>query len=164
MPRPKSKPQLLAAMQTERAALEQALAPLTPEQLTRVSRTTRCSIKDVLAHIWEWEQMCLAWYREGLKGNTPALPAEGFNWAQLPALNKIIFDKHHERPLAEVQQGFNRSYRQMLKTVMALNDDDLFTVGRFAWTKKNTLGAYFISATSSHYMWARKEVRKCLKG
>jgi hypothetical protein len=38
----------------------------------------------------------------------------------------------------------------MLKTVTALSEADLFTPGRFARTRQNTLGAYFVSATSSH--------------
>jgi hypothetical protein len=151
-------------MQSEHKALEQALAALTPDQMTHVGPTTKRSIKDVLAHIWEWEQMCLRWYQAGVRGKTPAVPADGYNWAQLPALNQQIFDKYHDRPLSEVLKGYRRSYRQMLKTVTALSDADLFGAERFAWTKKNTLGAYFVSATSSHYNWARKEVRKCVKG
>ncbi len=164
MPRPTSKQQLLTAMQSEHEALDQALTTLTPEQMTAVSPTTKWSIKDVLAHIWEWEQMCLSWHKAGARGKTIAIPAEGFNWAQLPALNQQILEKHRDRPLAEVLKGFRQSYRQMLKTVTDLSDEDLFTPGRYAWTKKNTLGAYFVSAGSSHYNWARKEIRKCLKG
>ena len=164
MPRPTTKDQLLTAMQTEHERLEQALAGLTPEQLSATNPITRWAIKDVLAHIFEWEQMCLSWHTAGLKGLTPAVPGEGFKWSQLPALNKQIYEKHRDRPLAEILKDFRRSYQQMLKTVPVISEDDLFTPGRYAWTKTSTLGAYFISATSSHYDWARKEVRKCLKG
>jgi hypothetical protein len=52
----------------------------------------------------------------------------------------------------------------MLKAVEALSEEELFTPRLYPWTNKNALAAYFISATSSHYAWARKEVRKCLKG
>jgi uncharacterized protein (TIGR03083 family) len=150
-------------MQREHEALEQALAGLTSAQLTQVSRATGWSIRDVVAHLWEWEQMCLGWYKAGLRGQAPAVPAEGFNWAQLPALNQQIFEKHHARPVADVLKAFRQSYRQMLKTVTALSEAGLFTPGRYAWTRKNTPDAYFVSATSSHYHWARKEIRKCLK-
>lgn len=164
MPRPKTKDQLLTAMRAEHDGLEQALTALTPEQLTTTSPITQWAIKDVLAHIFEWEQMCLSWYRTGLKGITPAIPGEGFKWSQLPALNRQIYEKHRDRPLDEVLKDFRGSYRQMMKTVPEISEHDLFTPGRYAWTKTTTLGAYFISATSSHYAWARKEIRKCLKG
>jgi hypothetical protein len=52
----------------------------------------------------------------------------------------------------------------MLKAMQGIDEEDLFTPGRFAWTSKNAAAAYFIGATSSHYGWARKEVRKYLKG
>ena len=164
MPRPTNKAQLLSAMQQEHAALDQALESLTPDQLTRVSETTQWSIKDVLAHLLEWEQMCLGWYKAGLRGQVPPLPAAGYNWAQIPALNRAIFDRYHDRPLAEALKQYRASYRQILKTVQGIAEEDLFTPGRYAWTGKNAAAAYFIGATSSHYGWARKEVRKCLKG
>lgn len=163
MPRPTNKAQLLSAMQQEHEALDKALAALSPDQLTYVSKTTQWSIKDVLAHLLAWEQMCLGWYKAGLRGETPPLPAKGYNWAQIPALNRAIYERYHDCVLAEVLKQYRTSYRQMLKTVQGLTEEDLFTPKRYAWTGKNALAAYFIGATSSHYLWARKEVRKCLK-
>ncbi len=150
-------------MQHEHEALEKSLESLTPDQLTRVSQTTRWSIKDVLAHLMAWEQMCLSWYKAGLRGVVSPLPAEGYNWAQIPMLNRAIYEKYRDRPLAEVLKQYRASYRQLLKTVQGINEADLFTPGHYAWTGKNAAAAYFIGATSSHYAWARKEVRRCLK-
>jgi hypothetical protein len=120
-------------------------------------------VKDVLAHLSEWEQMVLGWYKAGRRGQVPHTPAEGFSWGQLPALNQQIYEKHRDRPLDDVLKQFRASYRQMLKAVQGLSEEDLFTPGRYAWAKKNTLGAYITSCTSSHYRWARTEMRKGLK-
>jgi hypothetical protein len=163
MPRPSNKEDLLSAMQTEHEALEKALEALTEEQITTVRRATKWSIKDVLAHLSAWEQMVIGWYETGRKGRTPVVPSEKFNWAQLPALNKEIYEKHRTRPLKAVLRGFHDSFAQVRKTIQGISEADLFTPGRYAWTKTTTLGSYFVSCTSSHYNWARKEVRKCLK-
>jgi hypothetical protein len=163
MSRPTNKPDLLAAMQKEHAALEKLLAPLSPEQLCRHSELTGYAIKDVLAHLFAWEQMVLGWYAAGLRGDKPALPAEGYNWAQLPALNRRIYEIYRDLPLDEILRQFRLSYQQTLETVQSIAEADLFTAGRYAWTGKNTLGAYFVSCSSSHYDWAKKEVKKCLK-
>jgi hypothetical protein len=163
MPRPTNKAQLLSAVQQEHEALAKYLETLTPDQLTHVSKITSCSIKDVLAHLLAWEQMCLGWYKAGRRGIVPPLPAEGYNWAQISALNRAIFERYHDRPLAEVLRQYRTSYRQMLKTLQGIDEEDLFTPSRFEWTNKNAAAAYFIGATSSHYVWARKEARKCLK-
>jgi len=164
MPRPTNKAQLLSIMQQEHVALDMSLGALTLDQVTHISQTTQRSIKDVLAHLCAWEQMCLGWYKAGLRGHVPPLPAVGYNWAQLPALNHAIYERYHNHPLAEVLKQYRASYRQMLKTVQGIDEEALFTPGRYAWTGRNAAAAYFIGATSSHYVWARKEVRKCLKG
>ncbi|MBN1439472.1 MAG: ClbS/DfsB family four-helix bundle protein [Anaerolineales bacterium] len=163
MPRPSTKKDLLKAMQEEHQALENAFEGLSERQLTAVHRTTKCSIKDIMAHLTEWEQMVLRWYETGRSGGTPAVPSEKFKWSQLPALNKEIFERHHARPWKEVLKKFRASYAETRKTIEGIRDADLFTVGRFSWTKSTTLGSYFVSCTSSHYAWARKEIRKCLK-
>jgi hypothetical protein len=84
-------------------------------------------------------------------------------WNQTPALNQHIYEKHRQRPLEDILAEFQSSHAEILGVIEGLSNEDLFTAGRFAWTQKNTLGAYFVSATSSHYLWARKEIRKGLK-
>jgi hypothetical protein len=163
MSRPTSKKQLLSAMQAEHDALEKSLAALTEEQISTVNRTTNWSIKDVIAHLTEWELMVMGWYEAGRKGETPAVPSEKYNWAQLPALNKQIFDKHHNRAVKVVVRSYHASFIKILDLVNGISEAELFTRGRYAWTNKNALAAYFIGCTSSHYLWARKEVRECLK-
>ena len=163
MPRPTSKKQLVAAMQTEHDALDKTLAELSEQQITSVNRATKWSIKDLLAHLTEWEQMVMGWHDAGRKGKSLAVPAEGFNWAQLPALNKQIFDKHHNRSVKDVLRSYRASFTKIKKLVSGISEAELFTRGRYAWTNKNALAAYFIGCTSSHYTWARKEVQKCLK-
>ncbi len=163
MPRATNKKQLLEDMEKERADLEDLLATLSPEQMTQPGVLGEWSVKDVLAHLIEWEQMVLGWYASGIKGKTPAVPAEGFKWSELPALNQQIYEKHCNQPLADILKQFAASYRKTHKLVEGLSDKDLFTRGHYAWTGKNALAAYIIGCTSSHYRWARTEIRKGLK-
>jgi hypothetical protein len=75
----------------------------------------------------------------------------------------MIFEKHRGRPLTEILDQFNLCHQETLEVIQGLSNEELFTPGRYAWTQKNTLGTYFVSATSSHYLWARNEIRKGLK-
>ncbi len=43
------------------------------------------------------------------------------------------------------------------------SNEELFTKQYFSWTGTSSLGAYFISATSSHYDWAMKKLKKQIK-
>ena len=109
MPRPTTKHQLLEAIELERSALEEFLAGLSPEQMTQPGLVGEWSAKDVLAHLIEWEQMVLNWYSAGVKGNVPVTPSEEYNWGQTPQLNQKIYEKHRDRPLADIQKDFKSS-------------------------------------------------------
>lgn len=163
MPRPGSKAELLNAIDRERSALNTLLATLTPEQMAMPGVVGEWSVKDVLAHLVEWEQMVLGWYGAGLRGETPQLPAPGYNWSQTPQLNQLIYEKHRDRPLDEVLAQYQSSHAEIMAVIRQLPDDELFGMQKYAWTSNNTLGAYFVSATSSHYLWAKNEIRKGIK-
>lgn len=163
MPRPTTKAALLAAADDELAQLERLLAPLSAEQQTAPGVVGEWSIKDVLAHLTAWHEMALAWHAAGLRGETPPTPGGGFTWAQLPALNQQIYAAHRDEPLAQVWAAFRESAARTRAAIEAAGDEQLFTPGVYKWTKSTTLGAYFVSATSSHYAWARTAIRKGLK-
>jgi hypothetical protein len=160
MSKPITKNEIIEAARAERAALEKLLATLMPEQITQPKIVGDWSAKDVLAHLIEWEGMVVKWYETGAKGKVPAVPSEEYNWGQLPQLNHAIYLKHRDRSLAEIQKEFKSSYKKIMKTIEDIPEKELFTRGQYPWTKNNLLAAYFISATSSHYRWARAEIRK----
>ncbi len=158
-----TKKEITETAQKERAALEEFLAALTPEQMTQPNMIGEWAIKDVLAHLFEWEGMVMQWYETGKKGKTPAVPSAEYNWGQLPALNHAIFLKYRNAPLAEIQKTFKASYKKILKTIESIPEKELFTRKIYPWTNNNLLATYFVSATSSHYRWARTLIRKAVK-
>ncbi len=163
MPRPHTKSLILAESQKEHEALDEFLSSLSPEQMTEPGMLGEWSVKDVLAHLYEWEQMVLSWLAASQRGETPQVPADGYKWSQLPALNAEIREKHSGRSLDEMMKMYRGSYKQITETIESIPEEEMFTPGLYPWMNKNTLGAYFVSATSSHYRWARKEMRKGLK-
>lgn len=163
MPRPTNKADLLTAIDKERSTLETLLAGVSSEEMVMSDIVGTWSVKDVLCHLIEWQQMCLGWYRAGVNGEVPELPAPGFKWNQTPQLNQFIYEKHRERPLADVLEQFHDSHQEMLDLIHSLSNETLFTPSVYKWTNKNTFGTYVVSATCSHYLWAKKEIRKGFK-
>ena len=163
MPKPTTKNQIIEAAQKERVALEQLLAEMTPEQMAQPNLIGEWAVKDVLSHLFEWEGMVINWYEAGVKGKTPAVPSEKYNWGQLPQLNHAIFLKHRDKSLTEIQKSFKASYKKIMKTIQSIPEKELFTRRHYNWTNNNLLAAYFVSATSSHYRWARTEIKKSIK-
>lgn len=160
MSKPITKDQIIETAQKERNALEELLNGLTSDQMTQPNVVGDWSAKDVLGHLIEWEQMVMKWYDAGVKGKTPAVPSEEYNWGQLPQLNHVIYLKYRDRSLADIQKDFKASYNKIMKTIQAISEKELFTRGHYTWSRNNTLAAYFVSGTSSHYRWARTALRK----
>ncbi len=125
--------------------------------------TLNRNIRDVLAHLHAWHLMVLDWYTVGMSGDKPDMPAKGYTWRTLPDLNKEIQKRYSQVSLEDAKGLFRQSYNTIMKMIEMHSDDDLFTKKKFHWTGSTSLGAYLISATSSHYDWAFKLIKKAKK-
>src|SRR3990172_9872396 len=129
------KREMLIEIQLERNALDDTLALLTPRQMTKAGVTRGgWSVKDVLAHLVEWQHMNLDWYAAGQRGEKPAMPAPGYTLRDLPRLNQMIYRKHHRRALRSVLEDYHDYHARVLTLIETLSDSDLVTLGRFSWT------------------------------
>ncbi len=156
------KKDLLNEIQRERTALDETLTLLSDRHQTK-SGVTRggWSVKDVLAHLVEWQRMNLDWYSAGLRGEKPPMPAPGFTWREIPRLNAMIKRKHERRSLAAVRRDYNTYHHRIVALIKTLSDKDLVTIGRFAWTGPSwTLSDFFRANTVAHYLWARTRIRR----
>jgi hypothetical protein len=117
------------------------------------------NIRDVLAHLHHWHLLFLDWYEVGMKGEKPAMPSKGYTWKDTPQLNKKIWEDCQKSSLTEVRKAFEASHQAVQNIIASHNDKELFEKKKFHWTGTTSLGAYLISATSSHYDWAVKVIK-----
>jgi hypothetical protein len=159
------KTELLSEIQRERSALDDTLALLSPRQMTRAGVTRGgWSVKDILAHLVEWQHMNLEWYAAGLRGEKPAMPAPGYTLRELPRLNAMIYRKHHRRSLQAVMRDYESYHDRVIELIKALPDADLVTLRRFSWTGPSwTLSDYLRASTAAHYLWARTRIRRWIR-
>ena len=160
MAKQRTKAELLHDILSERRQLEKNLAGIPPTANKVIPGVCgEWSVKDILAHLAAWEQLFLGWHQAGLRGETPAIPAAGFEHA-MDKLNVHIYAQNSSRSLEDVEAEFAASYQQVLALVQALPEEDLFTPGRFAWTGAHRLVDYVTPNTSNHYAWAKTLIRK----
>jgi hypothetical protein len=153
---------LLKEIHLERTVLDDVLAVLTARQMTQAGVTRGgWSVKDILAHLVEWQQMNLNWYEAGLRGEKPAIPAPGITMREIPRLNAMIYRKHHRRSLQAVLHDYRSNHERIVALIETLPDSDLVTLGRFSWTGPSwTLSDYLRASTAAHYLWARTRIRR----
>src|SRR5579859_3550887 len=106
---------LLNTIQAEQAHFEEIIAPMNEEQLCSPTLEGQWSVKDIMAHVAEWELICARWLEEFLRGETPQ-PSERLDIES----NDRIYQKYHHRSLAEVRQLFDSAYQQFLRQVNLL--------------------------------------------
>ncbi len=160
MSRPLNKAQLLTAIQKEYSALEKFLAPFTSEQMAFAPAPGAWAVKDIIMHLYEWQMMFFRWYETGLRGEMPEVPAPGYKWNQLPALNQFIFEKHRHLTTEQALGSFRESHQKTIQFIENLPESDLAAPGLYSWMKQNTLMAYLNANTAAHYVWALKEAKK----
>ena len=92
------------------------------------------------------------------------MPAPGLTWSQTPALNEPLWRATRDDSWDEVTARLAASHARVRDVVASYDDEDLFTKKRYRWTGSTSVGSYAVSATTSHYDWARRQVRAYLRG
>jgi hypothetical protein len=168
MPRPTNKTQLLELSAANFSKLLEFIDGLSDSIKNKTFVKNELNdrdktISDVICHLHEWHLMMMNWYKIGMSGQKPAIPAEGITWQTLPVLNRRIWEKYKGTELKKAITMFKKSHKDVMALVEKHNDTELFTKKKYPWTGTTSLGAYFISATSSHYDWGLKTVKPLKK-
>lgn len=164
MPRPQTKSELIELSTGNFQALTAYIDNLPAASQTADFKpgTLNRNIRDVLAHLHHWHTMMQNWYRIGMAGEKPDMPATGYSWKTVPALNQEIWTDYQHTDLATIKNLLNQSFADLQTIIRQHSTEELFEKKRYKWTGSTSLGAYLISATSSHYAWALKLIRKSL--
>lgn len=56
----------------------------------------------------------------------------------------------------------SQSFDDLQKIIQQHTDRELFEKKKYKWTGTTSLGAYLVSATSSHYDWVLKLIKKAM--
>lgn len=75
-------------------------------------------------------------------------------------MNVAFWEKHQATTLPKAKGLLKDSHAEVMKLLDHFSQEELFSKHSFSWTGTTTLGAYFISATASHYDWAIKKLKK----
>lgn len=116
-------------------------------------------LKDVLAHLYEWHQLMLKWVRANMNGKAITFLPAPYNWKTYGEMNVGFWQQHQSTSLEDITEKLNASHREVMELLEGFTDEQLFTKSYYKWTGTTSLGAYFISNTSSHYDWALKKLR-----
>lgn len=122
------------------------------------------NIRDILIHLYEWHQLVINWVNVNRKneGVVPFLPAP-YTWKSYGGMNIGFWEKHQATTYEESKQMLSASHKNVIDLIESFSDDELFTKACFKWSGTTSVGSYLVSATSSHYDWAMKKIKRQIK-
>ena len=161
MPRPTTKEALLDAAASEYATLTRTLSDFPAEHRDDIAwqapiEDQSRNPRDVVAHLHAWHLMTMDWCRSGEAGGSPQVPGPGRTWRDTPAINAEIWKRFAATPYAVAADLLDASHHEIVELIADHTQEQLFDRNVYPWTRSTTLGAYFVSATSSHYRWGVK--------
>jgi hypothetical protein len=136
------KPTLIANIKHDRARLDELVTSLDHARLLEPALDGGWCVKDALAHITAWEQLCLKWIREGRREEGP------FTQGTIDAFNRGIYETNRDRALDAVMADSRRSYDAIVQTADTLPDD---IDAAPAWAPGRSLGEIISSNADEHY-------------
>lgn len=118
------------------------------------------NLRDVLVHLYEWHLLLLNWVESNQQGQAMPFIPEPWNWKSYGQMNQVFWKKHQATSPADAKTLLKESHTRVMKLIDFFSNTALFSKGHFPWTGTGTLGSYCVSATSSHYDWAIKKLKK----
>ncbi|WP_264229572.1 ClbS/DfsB family four-helix bundle protein [Acholeplasma laidlawii] len=117
------------------------------------------NIRDVVIHLYEWQQLLLNWVNANMKGINQTFLPNPYNWKSYGDMNVMFWHKHQSTSYGDALDLLKESHSHVMLMIDKFSNDDLFARGYLKWTGGSTLGSYCVSATASHYEWAIKKIK-----
>ena len=114
---------------------QQILAPLAPSTWT---------VKDVVAHMWSWQQASVARAEAALTGTQPKYPQW---WVQrgpdpeqdVDGTNVLLYSLSKDKPWEQVYRDWKSQFTHYVELIQQIPEKDLFQPAKYAWMGKYAL-------------------------
>lgn len=162
---PRTKAELLSAIETEFAKLRLELDGIPPERFSEPSldghaKGTMMSVGDLVAYLTGWGELVIKWIERGEQGLPVDFPETGYKWNELGRLAQKFYSDYQALSPAERLSCLAASKDALVALIEARDEQALY--GQ-AWYGKWPLGRMIQFNTSSPYANARGRLRKWKK-
>ena len=153
----RSKARIVGRLETERERLERTVAQLRSAEMFERGVVGEWSVKDVLAHLADWEAHMLVWLEVARRGDAVEGPDPGLSWRQIKRFNKRVYEAHRDEPLDEVLAEFHAAHGRFMEMVAAMPEEEMLARGRYALTAPDALYEWLV-AYAEHDAWGTKRI------
>lgn len=121
------------------------------------------NLRDVFIHLYEWHRLLINWVNKNELGEEVSFLPSPYNWRTYGEMNNEFVSQHQQTSYDDAKKLFIKNHQEVMNRLDDFTDQELFNKKVFSWTGNSTLGSYFVSVTSSHYVWAIKKIKTHIK-
>lgn len=149
------KQHILAALREVFGQWENLLDSLSEEQITAPMAPSEWSVKDVVAHLWVWQQRSLARSDAARQQCEPVYT----NWPpeenpdtqdDVDRVNAWVYASYHDTPWAKMHQEWRVGFLRLLNSAKQISEKDLLDDSRFEWLDGYSMADVLIGSYSHH--------------
>jgi hypothetical protein len=149
------KDHILAALQEQFENWEALLATISEDEINTSHFDFGWSIKDVVAHLWAWQQISIARVEAGVLHREPEYPKwivnNMENWEEnADQVNAVTFETQHNKLWSEIYQNWKYGFLQLLKLGNKISERELLDGDRYRWLNGYSL-AFILVASYDHH-------------
>jgi hypothetical protein len=150
-----TKQQIIADLDRVFHHWEELLANLSDEQKAAWLEPSHWTVKDVLAHLWFWQQASVARMEAAIHDIEPNYP----DWWEMfgpdpeedvDRTNAWNYEQNREKPWSQVYASWNDQFQRYIRLVKQVPEQDLLETGRFAWMGKYRLADSTLGSCGHH--------------
>lgn len=158
MTNPTNKEGLLTAVTDSRHAFTALIKGINTAQMEIPGVEASWSVKDIVAHICSWEASMCRWLDMTMRGETPDRPLSD---ADIDQMNAAFTAVNAQKSLETVLAEFMALEAQIMTTITAVPENDLFDLGRFSWRSPESPLWYMVGGnTFWHYEEHTETIQK----
>ncbi len=134
---------------------EALLTGMSEAQITAHLLPSPWSTKDVVIHLWAWQQRSIARLEAALSERTPEIPS----WFPqidpnledaTDQINTQIYDLFRDKPWSSVYQSWREGYLHLLELGEAFTEQKLLDTSRYPWLERHSLAFILVSSYDHH--------------
>ena len=151
----KMKEHILAAMREQFELWDELLSSSSEREITAPRFDLDWSIKDVIAHLWAWQQISIARMEGGVFDREPEYPGwivdSIENWEEdADRVNALTFDTYHEKPWSLIYGNWRNGFLQFLELASNVPERNLLDGDKYPWLNGYNLAAILIASYDHH--------------
>ena len=146
---------ILAALRELFDRWEQRLASVDAAHLATPLAPAELSIKDVIAHLWAWQQRSIARVDAARLDREPEFPrwlagSDPDDESSTNETNARIYAAFREKPWSQVHQDWRDGFIRFLELAEQISERDLLDGDRYPWLSGYPLALYLVASYDHH--------------